>query len=107
LAIRTWLDISPTLGLTFVLPRLARFEVEVLRPDAAVLLDDLTAHPQVVVTDLDQSEAAQVESRLSPERFDVLAGWVVHTCRQRGWAALTSDPERLQRIDPQVDVELL
>ncbi len=39
--------------------------------------------------------------------FDVMAGWVVHLCRSRGWNALTTDLGRLQHIDPQVPIELL
>jgi hypothetical protein len=29
---------------------------------------------------------------------DVLASWVIHLCRQRGWPALTADPGRLHRL---------
>jgi hypothetical protein len=53
--------------------------------------------------------AISSEQLLAASRtFDVLAAWVVHLCRQRGgWNALTTDPGRLQRIDPQVPTERL
>ncbi|MGH3869732.1 MAG: hypothetical protein ACRDQ4_27260 [Pseudonocardiaceae bacterium] len=83
-------------------------EVRVLRPDAGVLLDDLAGHPHVIVGRLGDADAAAVERALEvTNTFDVLAGWVVHACRQRGWPALTADPGRLQRVNPDVDVDLL
>jgi hypothetical protein len=46
-------------------------------------------------------------SSKAPNPFDVLAGWVIHACRQRGWPALTIDPARLRRLDPTVPIDLL
>ena len=65
----------------------------------------------MIVGQLGTTDAAAVEQQLeATSTFDVLAGWVVHACRQRilwGWPALTADPGRLQRVNPDVDVDLL
>ena len=54
------------------------------------------------------ADAAGVEELLTASRtFDVMAGWVTYLCQQRGWNALTTDPGRLQRIDPRAPTELL
>lgn len=72
------------------------------------MIDELVTHPHVVLTRLSSADAASVEQLLAASRtFDVMAGWVVYLCRQRGWNVLTTDPGRLQRIDPQVPTELL
>ncbi|MGH3803356.1 MAG: hypothetical protein ACRDTD_25150 [Pseudonocardiaceae bacterium] len=95
-------------GLTYFLPSLAIAEVQVLRPDTGGLLDDLADHPHVIVGRLNSTDAAAVEQALkATNTFDVLAGWVVHACRQRGWPALTTDPARLRRLDPTVPIDLL
>jgi len=108
LAIQSWLAVAPVLGLTFLLPELAVTETHTLRPHAGVAVDELVTHPHVVLTQMSPADAAGVEDLLAASRtFDVMAGWVVHLCRQRGWNALTTDPGRLQRIDPQVPTELL
>lgn len=96
-------------GLTYFLPSLAITEVQVLRPENSGLLDDLMNHPHVIVgRRLDGNDATAVEQMLeATNTFDVLAGWVVHACRQRGWPALTTDPARLRRLDPTVPIDLL
>lgn len=43
----------PCPWLTYFLPSLAIAEVQVLRPDTGVLLDDLADHPHVIVGRLD------------------------------------------------------
>lgn len=108
LAIQSWLAVAPVLGLTFLLPELAVTEARTLRPHADALVGELVDHPHVVLTDMSSADAAGVEELLAASRnFDVVAGWVVYLCRQRGWNALTTDPGRLRRIDPQVPTELL
>jgi hypothetical protein len=75
-------------------------------PDQAVTI--AAGRRYVVLTRMGWADTAGVEQLLAASRtFDVMAGWVVHLCRQRGWNALTTDPGRLQRIDPQVPTELL
>lgn len=109
LAIQSWLAVAPVLGLTFLLPELALTEARTLRPHAGAVVEELVNHPHVVLTPMSSADAASVEELLAASRtFDVMAGWVVHLRRQRGgWNALTTDPGRLQRIDPQVPTELL
>ncbi|HET9254052.1 MAG TPA: hypothetical protein VFO16_02475 [Pseudonocardiaceae bacterium] len=109
MAIQSWLAVAPVLGLTFLLPDLAVTEVRTLRPHAGGVIDELVNHPHVVLTRMSPADATSVEALLATSRtFDAMAAWVVHLCRQRGgWTALTTDPGRLQRIDPQVPTELL
>lgn len=103
-----WFDIAPTLGLTLYLPNLALAEVRAVRPDAAPLLADLLTHPSVVVSELDAAAARQVDQLLlDADVFDGCAGHVVHVARTRGWPALTADPGRLRRVDPEVQLDLL
>ena len=106
---QSWLAVAPLLGLTFLLPDLAVAEVRTLRPGVGGVIDELVTHPHVVLTRMSPADAASVEQLLATSRtFDVLAAWVVHLCRQRGgWNALTTDPGRLQRIDPQLPTERL
>lgn len=108
LAIQSWVIVAADLGLTLYVPSLARTEVETLRPAATVLLENLTSSPQVVVGRLDPDAAHVVEKLLTDTgTFDVTAAWVVHVCRQRSWPALSADPGRLHRIDPDVQVDLV
>jgi len=39
--------------------------------------------------------------------WDGIAGHVILVARRRGWPVLTTDPGRLQRITPDLDVGLL
>jgi hypothetical protein len=39
--------------------------------------------------------------------WDGTAGHVILVARQRGWPVLTTDPDRLRRIAPDLDVDLL
>lgn len=108
LAIQSWVIVAADLGLTLYLPSLARVEVETLWPQATVLIEDLAAYPNVVVGRLAPKDATAVEQlHTHTGTFDVTAAWVVHICRQRRWPALSADPGRLQRIDPNLPVELL
>ncbi len=103
-----WFDIAPTLGLTLYLPSLALAEVRAVRPDAASLLADLLTHPSVIVGELDATAARQVDQLLlDADVFDSCAGHVVHVARTRGWPALSTDPGRLRRMDPDVQIDLL
>lgn len=87
---------------------LALAEVRAVRLDAASLLADLLSHPSVVLGELDAATADQVDQLLlAADVFDALAAHVVYVARQRGWPALTAGPGRLQRVNPDVDVDLL
>ena len=69
----------------------------------------LLSRPSVVV--LERPSADQLD--LIGDRFarsgafDPLASWVAALCRDRGWPALSSDPVRLARVDPTIDVDRL
>jgi hypothetical protein len=39
--------------------------------------------------------------------WDGVAGHVILVARQRGWPVLTTDPDRLRRIAPDLDVDLM
>jgi hypothetical protein len=61
-----------------------------------------------VLGELDAATADQVDQLLlAANVFDALAAHVVYVARQRGWPALTADPGRLQRVNPDVDLDLL
>ena len=79
-----------------------------MRPDATPLLADLLTHPSVVVGELDATAARQVDQLLlDTDVFDACAGHCVHVARSRGWSVLTTDPGRLRRVDPDVQLDLL
>jgi len=64
--------------------------------------------PTPLIGELDAATADQVDQLLlAANVFDALAAHVVYVARQRGWPALTADPGRLQRVNPDVDVDLL
>ncbi len=103
-----WFDTARLVGIALYLPTLALAEVRAVRPDAASLLADLLSHPSVVLGELDAATADQVDQLLlAANVFDALAAHVVYVARQCGWPALTADPGRLQRVNPDVDVHLL
>jgi predicted nucleic acid-binding protein len=103
-----WLRTARTLNIALYVPALALAEVRAVRPDAAPLLADVLTHPSVLVGELDAAMADEVERLLlEAAAFDALAGHVIHVAQQRGWPVLTSDPGRLHRIAPAVDVDLL
>jgi hypothetical protein len=64
-------------------------------------VDELAAHPHVLIAELSRSDRDAIEARLAATgTCDVLATWVIHACHQRGWPALSANPGRLRRIDP-------
>ena len=111
IAATSWLTVALDFAYILYIPALAVTEVRALRPDLAPALDDLALHPSVVIrelTDVDEPVAAAVEELLERTRtYDVLAGHVVHVAGRRGWPAMTSDPERLRRLDPDIELPLL
>jgi len=107
-SLRAWVGVARTRGLTLLLPTLARVEILTLRPEAAGLVNELTAHPHVLITELSRSDRDAIEARLvATGTCDVLATWVVHASHQRGWPALSADPGRLRRVDHTVEIDLL
>jgi hypothetical protein len=104
-----WFDTARLVGLALYLPTLALAEVRAVRPDAGPLLAEVLGHPSVILGELDAAAAAEVDQLLiEADMFDAMAGHVVHVARQRGgWPALSADPDRLRRIDPGIQIDLL
>ena len=103
-----WFDTARLVGIALYLPTLALAEVRAVRPDAAPLLADLLSHPSVVLGEIDAATAYQVDQLLlAADVFDALAGHVVYVARQRGWPALSADPDRLRRINASLEVDFL
>ena len=109
LALASWTAIAAGLGLTLLVPGAARSEAVLIRPADADLLDVLLGEPAVLVLETpDAACRAQVDELYDREgAFDPLASWVTTLCRARGWPALSSDPARLRRLDPDVEIDLL
>jgi uncharacterized membrane protein YhfC len=108
LGMQTWFGIAWELQLSFYLPAFARIEAMLLHPSTEALIETLARAPYVVLADLGPDEAAAVEARQRTAGvFDPLASWVVHACRQRGWPAVSADPRRLRRIDPDLPIDVL
>ncbi|MGH3530065.1 MAG: hypothetical protein ACRDS0_28450 [Pseudonocardiaceae bacterium] len=108
LSAMAWFDTAFALSLPLYLPILALAEVRAVRPDAGPQLAEVLGHPSVVLGELDAATADQVDQLLlAAGVFDALAAHVVYVARQRGWPALTDDPGRLRRIDPDIQLDLL
>ncbi|MGH3702913.1 MAG: hypothetical protein ACRDRU_19250 [Pseudonocardiaceae bacterium] len=68
----------------------------------------LSRAPYVVLAHLGTAEAAAIDTyQQAAGVFDPLASWVVHACHQRGWPAISTDPGRLRRIDPDLPIDVL
>lgn len=108
-----WLETAHAMATSLYVPALAVSEVLSLRPEAAADLDDIRAHPSIMVKDMTPAERVAVEQLLAEAGdgtggvFDVLAGHVVHVATARGWPVLTTDPGRLRRLVPEIEVNLL
>lgn len=103
-----WFDTARLVGIALYLPTLALAEVRAVLPDAAPLLADLLSHPSVVLGEIDAATAYQVDQLLlAADVFDALAAHVDYVARQRGWPALSADPDRLRRINAALEVDLL
>ena len=111
LAMDSWLAVAKELGIVLYVPALAVIEVRALcivYPNTDTLLSRLLDHPSVIHSELSSAEALKVIRLLDESRaWDGIAGQVILMARQRGWPVLTTDPGRLQRIAPDLDVDLL
>lgn len=109
LAMATWAEIAFGLGLTLLVPSHARDEALLARPAHADLVDVLLARPSVVVLeDPTEDQLELISDRFARSgAFDPLATWVAALCRARSWPALSSDPVRLERVDPAIDIDRL
>jgi hypothetical protein len=80
----------------------------VVYPNTDTLLSRLLEHPSVIHSELSSAEALNVIRLLGESRaWDGIDGHVILVARQCGWPMLTTDPGRLQRIAPDLDVNLL
>ena len=107
-AMATWLAVAKELSIVLYVPALAMVEVRAVYPDADAVLSRLLAHPSVIHTDLSRAQAREVARLLAQSgAWDGTAGHIILVARGRGWPVLTADPGRLQRIAPDLDLELL
>jgi len=108
IAANAWLGTAYALTSPLYILSLAFTEVRAVRPYAGPNLAELLGHPSVLVGELSAADAAAVDLLLEAAGvFDALAGQVVHVAAARGWPALTADPGRLQRIDPNIVIDLI
>jgi hypothetical protein len=108
ISIQAWITVARTQGLTLLVPELARAEILALRPDSTRGVDELARHPHILVVPLTSAARAAIELHLSDtDTCDVLASCVIQLCRERGWPALTSDPGRLRRLAPDLEIDQL
>ena len=104
----SWIVMAYATSQPLYIPELAFAEVRALRPHAEQELRELREHPAVVVKQLTVDEAQAVEDLLGRAwAFDVLAAHAVLVAAQRGWLVVTSDPDRLRRLEPHVELNLL
>lgn len=102
-----WISVAKSTGIVFYVPSLALTEVRAVRPDAGPALAELLGHSVVVLGELDAATANAVDRLLDEAgMFDALAGHVIQVARGRGWPTLSSDPGRLHRIDPDLEITL-
>ncbi|MCA1706048.1 MAG: hypothetical protein LC808_23430 [Actinobacteria bacterium] len=107
----SWLAVAKELGIVLYVPALAVIEVRTVwavYPTTEVLLSRLLEHPSVIHAELSSADALAVIRLLDESHaWDGIAGQVILVARQRGWPVLTTDPARLQRIAPDLDIDLL
>lgn len=107
IAMETWLAVSAPTGLVLYLPELAAAEAQAVYPGNE-RLGRLLRFPTVYRADLSRTDAPQVARLLTETKaWDGTAGHVILVARQRGWPVLTTDPDRLRRIAPDLDIDLL
>lgn len=95
-------------GSTLYLSALAFSEARWVFPDRLGKLGEVLDHTQVLYKLLEPDEAPRVAALLTEAGcFDACAGHVILVARERGWPVLTTDPGRLTRIAPDLDLDLL
>lgn len=100
-----WLATAQDRGSVLYVPSLALDEVHSVYPDSDELLARLLRHPWVVEGGRQAAELATF--LVDVGRFDPAAAQVILVARERGWPVLTTDPGRLTRIAPDLDIHLL
>ncbi len=108
LGIATWYSLAWELGLTFLVPAVARDEALLLRPDAAAEVDLLLAAPFIVLARDPGPAATELLDRARTAAvYDPSSTWIVALCHARGWPALSADPTRLRRLDDALEIDAL
>lgn len=107
IAMQAWLAVTGPTGLVLYLPELVASEVQAVYPGNE-RLGRLLRFPTVYRAALSPVDASKVARLLAEAKaWDGTAGHVILVARQRGWPVLTTDPDRLRRIAPDIDVDLL
>jgi len=110
-AMDSWLAVAKELGIVLYVPALAVIEVRTVcavYPHTDTLLARLLDHPSVIHSVLSSADARKVIHLLDESgAWDGIAGHVILMARQRGWPVLTTDPDRLRRIVPDLYLDLL
>lgn len=107
-AMDAWLAVAAEVGIVLYLPALVLAEVGAVHADAKPYLTRLLDHPSVIHAELTRAEGQNVARLLADSKtWDGTAGHVILVARQRGWPVLTTDPGRLNRIAPDLDLDLL
>lgn len=107
-AMASWLATARDRGLVLVIPLMALAEVQFVYPRSAARLDLLLGFPWVVELGLASPDTDRIDRLLAETNaWDGTAGHVILIARQRGWPVLTTDPDRILRIAPDLDTERL
>jgi hypothetical protein len=107
IAMETWLAVTVPTGLVLYLPELAAAEAQAVYPGNE-RLGRLLRFPTVFRAGLSRTDALKVARLLTEAKaWDGTAGHVILVARQRGWPVLATDPDRLRRIAPDLDIDLL
>ena len=108
IAMESWVETAKASGLTLYLPLGAFSEARAVYPDRLDDLGLLVQESQVMLRELGPEEVPKVLRLLAEAGcFDATAGHVILVARARGWPVLTTDPGRLTRIAPDLDLDLL
>ena len=105
----SWSTIAAELGVTLLVPSAVVSEALLALPNHGTDIDVLLAQPTVLVLD-EPTAAIRAAIDAARERnglFDPVASWVSAICQERGWPAISSDPDRLRRVHPGLEVDLL
>lgn len=106
IAMETWLAVTVPTGLVLYLPELVAAEAQAVYPGNE-RLGRLLRFPTVYRAELSRADAPKVARLLvEAKAWDGTAGHVILVARQR-LPVLTANPDRLRRIAPDLDVDLL
>lgn len=108
LAMATWRSMAFEQLAMLLVPSLARTEALALFPEAGDHLDVLLRSPVTVVAEMTETDRLAALSRLDDgQGLDPLAVQVALVCGTRNWPALTDDADRLRRVNPAIETEVV